>query len=169
MRVSREQAALNRDRIVECAARLFRERGFEGVGVDAVMREAGLTHGGFYGHFGNKEQLVGEACARAVAEFLSLWRPRGYAALLDSYLSVAHLRNPGRGCVLAALGCELARQSSGVQAAVRPALEEMVLFLGEGERERGLLRCSLLVGGLVLARNLDESVLEVIRTSLRDR
>lgn len=168
MRVSREQAALNRERIVECAARLFRERGFAGVGVDAVMSEAGLTHGGFYGHFAGKEQLVGEACARAVRDFLLAWQPRGYAALAESYLSVAHVRNPGRGCVLAALGCELARQSSEVQAAVRPALEEMMVFLGEGDRERGVLRCSLLVGGLIMARNLGESVLEVVRVSLRD-
>lgn len=169
MRVSREQAALNRERIVECAARLFRERGFEGVGLDAVMREAGLTHGGFYGHFAGKEQLIGEACRRAVADFLATWRLRGYTAMVESYLSSAHVHNPGRGCVLASLGCELARQSPAVQQAVRPALEEMVLFLGEGERDRGLLRCSLLVGGMVLARTLDESALEVVRTSLHDR
>lgn len=169
MRVSREQAAVNRERIVECAARLFRAHGFEGVGVDAVMREAGLTHGGFYGHFANKEDLIGLACSRAVADFLVHWRPRGYAALLESYLSVEHVRNPGRGCLLASLGCELARQSARVQDAVRPALEEMMLFLGEGDRESGLCRCATLVGALVLARTLDDSVLEAVRTSLRDR
>jgi len=169
MRVSREQAAQNRERIVECAARLFRQHGFEGVGVDAVMREAGLTHGGFYGHFANKEELIAEACARAVSEFLIHWKPRGYAALLDSYLSEKHLRNPGRGCVLASLGSDLARQSELVQRRVRPGLEEMMEFLGEGNRELGVVRCSTLVGALVLARTLGDSVLETIRTSLRVR
>ena len=61
MRVSREKAAENREKIVEVAARLFRERGFDGVGVDAIMKEAGLTHGGFYGHFGSKDDLAAEA------------------------------------------------------------------------------------------------------------
>src|SRR5207237_8242076 len=65
MRVSREQAVQNRERIVETAAQLFRERGFEGIGVADLMKEAGLTHGGFYGHFSSKEDLIAEASARA--------------------------------------------------------------------------------------------------------
>ena len=169
MRVSREQAVQNRERIVECAARLFRQHGFEGVGVDAVMREAGLTHGGFYGHFANKEELIAQACRRAVQDFLTHWRPRGYAALLDSYLSEKHLRNPGRGCLLASLGSDLARQSERVQQTVRPELEEMMEFLGEGDRERGVFRCATLVGALVLARTLGTSVLDTVRTSLHGR
>ena len=68
MRVSRQQAAENRQRIVEAASRLFRERGFDGVGVDAVMKEAGLTHGGFYGHFASKDALIAEAVAKALAD-----------------------------------------------------------------------------------------------------
>src|SRR5438874_2908175 len=66
MKVSREQAARNRERIVETAAQLFRERGFEGIGVADLMKEAGLTHGGFYGHFASKEDLIAEASARAL-------------------------------------------------------------------------------------------------------
>src|SRR5271157_4449503 len=66
MRVSREKAAENRERIVEAAARLFREQGFDGVGVDAIMSAAGLTHGGFYGHFGSKDDLAAEAVTRAL-------------------------------------------------------------------------------------------------------
>src|SRR5260370_38066471 len=65
MRVSREKAAENRERIVETAARLFRENGFDGVGVDAIMNAAGLTHGGFYGHFRSKDDLAAEAMTRA--------------------------------------------------------------------------------------------------------
>jgi TetR/AcrR family transcriptional repressor of nem operon len=68
MRVTREKAAENRARIVETAARLFREKGFDGVGLDAIMKEAGLTHGGFYGHFTSKEDLAAEAVARAVEQ-----------------------------------------------------------------------------------------------------
>ena len=67
MRVTREQAAENRSRIVEVAAQRFRERGFEGIGVSDLMKEAGLTHGGFYGHFGSKEELMAEAYRKAVA------------------------------------------------------------------------------------------------------
>ena len=66
MKVSREQAAQNRERIVEAAAQLFRERGFDGIGVADLMKEAGLTHGGFYGHFSSKEDLIAEASARAL-------------------------------------------------------------------------------------------------------
>ena len=66
MKVSREQAAQNRERIVEAAAQLFRERGFDGIGVADLMKEAGLTHGGFYGHFSSKEDLIAAGvCPRA--------------------------------------------------------------------------------------------------------
>src|SRR3981081_2139729 len=66
MRVSREKAAENRERIVETAARLFRENGFDGVGGDAIMKGAGLTHGGFYGHFASNDDLAAEAVTRAL-------------------------------------------------------------------------------------------------------
>src|SRR6058998_1573826 len=73
MKVSREQAAQNRERIVETAAQLFRERGFEGIGVADLMQEAGLTHGGFYGHFSSKEDLIAEAAARAFEGSVAVW------------------------------------------------------------------------------------------------
>ena len=66
MKVSREQAAANRERILDVATRLFRERGLDGIGVADLMREAGLTHGGFYGHFASKEDLIAEACKRSL-------------------------------------------------------------------------------------------------------
>jgi TetR/AcrR family transcriptional regulator, transcriptional repressor for nem operon len=72
MKVSREQAAQNRERIVETAAQLFRERGFEGIGVADLMKEAGLTHGGFYGHFSSKEDLIAEASSRALMRSLAV-------------------------------------------------------------------------------------------------
>src|SRR5213079_2944944 len=73
MKVSREQAAQSRERIVETAAQLFRERGFEGIGVADLMKEAGFTHGGFYGHFSSKEALIAEASGRAFTQSLALW------------------------------------------------------------------------------------------------
>ena len=73
MKVSREQVAQNRERIVEAAAQLFRERGFEGIGVADLMKEVGLTHGGFYGHFSSKEDLIAEASALAFSRSLEAW------------------------------------------------------------------------------------------------
>src|SRR5262245_24790993 len=109
MKVTREQAAENRERIVNTAARLFRERGFDGVGVADIMKGAGLTHGGFYGHFASKDDLAAEACARALEKSAMKW-----SAILDtdanpldtivaSYLSEAHRDRPGSGCAIAAL------------------------------------------------------------------
>src|SRR5947199_6007747 len=125
MKVSREQAAKNRERILEAAARLFRERGFEGIGVADLMNEAGLTHGGFYGHFSSKDDLIAEASERALAESLPLWS--GLAsdrsgdplpAVAAAYLSGEHRDNPGAGCVLAALGPDVSRQGAAVRRAV---------------------------------------------------
>src|SRR3954467_8361612 len=104
MKVSREQAAQNRERILEAAAKLCRERGFEGIGVADLMREAGLTHGGFYGHFGSKEELMAEACTHALERSRALWAKRAAAhpdapleELARIYLHPRHRDNPGQG------------------------------------------------------------------------
>src|SRR5213593_477266 len=111
MKVSRERAAQNRERILDAAARLFRERGFEGIGVADLMKTAGLTHGGFYGHFSSKEDLMAQACARALARSLEAWSKRAeripddpLLSIAGGYLSSKHRDDPGAGCVLAALG-----------------------------------------------------------------
>ena len=125
MKVSREQAAQNRERIVEAAAQLFRERGFDGIGVADLMQEAGLTHGGFYGHFSSKEDLIAEASARALTRSLALWRNCAEGASGDPlsagagvYLTSKHRDNPGAGCLLAALGPDVSRQGPPVRRAV---------------------------------------------------
>src|SRR5436309_11486102 len=107
MKVSREQAAQNRERIVETAAQLFRERGFEGIGVADLMKEAGLTHGGFYGHFGSKEELIAEASDRALAQSLARWDKLmarapddALSAIAKAYLNGTHRDDPGAGCLL---------------------------------------------------------------------
>ena len=121
MRVTREKASENRARIVEMASRLFREKGFDGVGLDAIMKEAGLTHGGFYGHFTCKEDLAAEAVARALVQ--SAGRRSRYGNVADfvsDYLSESHFADRANGCVLAALALRLtcALSSNGSPASL---------------------------------------------------
>src|SRR5438477_4456352 len=89
MKVSREQAAQNRERILDVAAQLFRERGFDGIGVADLMKEAGLTHGGFYGHFSSKEELIAEASARAATNTLALLSEQAERAANDPLAAFA--------------------------------------------------------------------------------
>jgi TetR/AcrR family transcriptional repressor of nem operon len=125
MRVSREQSVENRVKILQVAARLFREKGFDGVGIAELMKKAGLTHGGFYGHFSSKDELMAESCERAVDELLISHQARTedddrftpYQLFIAHYLSCEHRDNPGSGCLMAALGAEAARQSPLVKRA----------------------------------------------------
>src|SRR5580692_1347596 len=117
MKVSRIQEAENHERILDVATRLFRERGIDGIGVSDLMKSAGLTHGGFYGHFKSKEDLIAQACGRAVAKMRDNWikvisqSPADpLEALTKGYLNARHRDNTGRGCPIAALGAEVARQ-----------------------------------------------------------
>ena len=136
MKVSREQAALNRERIVDVAARLFREKGYDGIGVADLMKSAGLTHGGFYGHFASKEDLMIEACQHALNKSLEGWRAkvasdpqRALPAIIENYLTTRHRDQPGGGCPAVAhgrrCGAHVARCASRVYtshaAAVRLA------------------------------------------------
>jgi TetR/AcrR family transcriptional regulator, transcriptional repressor for nem operon len=183
MKVSREEAARNRERIVEAAARRFRERGFEGVGVAEVMKDAGLTHGGFYGHFGSKEDLMAEACAYASERSRALWARRAaqapgdpLEALARLYLTTAHRDDPGRGCVVAALAADAARQGPGVRRAATEGLRKSFEFLarlvpgrGAMKRQRAIATYASWVGAMVLARAVDDEalsreILEAVRT-----
>src|SRR6267142_5999386 len=112
MRVTREQAEANWERILEVAGTPFRERGFDGTAVDDIMRRAGLTHGVFYGHFGSKDDLAAETCARVMAG--EGWTERitgtpnpSFGAVIDAYLSPRHRDTPCRGCLLAAVGSDV--------------------------------------------------------------
>src|SRR5436190_5168531 len=116
MRVSKEKAAENRERILKAAAQLIRERGISGAGVDALTDAAGMTHGSLYSQFGSKERLVEEAVSYAITakehEIPEVFALREY---VSEYLSAAHRDAPGSGCPLAALACEMPRQSRGVR------------------------------------------------------
>ncbi|MBE7246215.1 MAG: TetR/AcrR family transcriptional regulator [Actinomycetospora chiangmaiensis] len=164
-RVSKEQAKLNRQRVVEVAAALFRERGLHGVGVADIMASAGLTHGGFYGQFANKDALAVEAFDSAVAE-----ERRGTGdALVPTYLSLAHVRDPGKGCPLAALANDVAREPPGSPMRVHftKGVEGLASILAglmprlskERRRQQSLAALSTLVGAVVLARAVDDEAL----------
>lgn len=125
MRVSREKALENREQVIETAARLLRERGFDGIGVADIMKAAGLTHGGFYRNFASKDDLVAKACERAIADTIALLRdglaehpPDPFRTLIEHYLSSAHRDDPGSGCILPALAADAARRDDPALRAI---------------------------------------------------
>src|SRR4051794_13004984 len=187
MRVSREQAAASRERILDSAARLFRERGLDGIGVADLMRDAGLTHGGFYAHFASKEDLMGEACALALAKSSARWGrlvDRGphrdaLAAIVHSYLSTRHRDHPGTGCALATLGGEASRHERPVRKAITEGFSAMIDILARvipgrtnaAKRQQALATYASLIGAQVLARAVDdralsEEILQAVADSL---
>ncbi len=183
MKVSRDQAARNRDRIVETAAQLFRERGFEGIGVADLMKEAGLTHGGFYGHFSSKEDLIAEASSCALMrslEALSQVAQRApgdpLSAVAAAYLTSRHRDNPGAGCLLAALGPDVSRQGPAVRRSVtnyvRGAVDLLITMVAgkskAARRQKALSTYATLVGTMVMARAVDDRALsqEILEAGL---
>lgn len=184
MKVTREQAAENRERIVNAAARLFREHGFDGIGVADIMKGAGLTHGGFYGHFGSKDDLAAEACARALEKSLMKWDALAesagdpLAAIANSYLSDAHRDRPGSGCMVAAVGSDVARQDKSVRQAVTNGVKNLVdrlarLFPGrpKEKRQKALASFAAMVGAVIMARavndpDLSDEILKAVAASV---
>lgn len=165
MKVTREQVAENRRRILAAAGRLFRERGFDAVSVAEVMRAAGLTHGGFYGYFGSKDDLIAAALAElVVVPPVAPLDPDGYAA---HYLTPAHRDDRAGGCPVAALGAESVRQSPQIRAAMTEGLRRQIERLAQGTgdpdpeaaRRAAIGHWSALVGALVLARLSDDPAL----------
>lgn len=164
MRVTREQVQENRRRILEAAGRLFREKGFAAVTVAEVMEAAGLTHGGFYGHFASKEDLAAQALAQALAPApREPGKAQDLAGFVAAYLSASHRDQPGSGCALAALGSEAARQPAPVRRAftegVEARLARMQEALPDRDRAAALAAISQLVGAVMLARAVDDPAL----------
>ncbi|WP_213939181.1 TetR/AcrR family transcriptional regulator [Pseudomonas sp. dw_612] len=186
-RVSRKQAELNREIIVEAATRLFRERGLHGISVVDVMGAAGLTHGGFYGHFESKEALAQEACSRAFSQSLERWKQRiddssdhlcARDSIIAPYLSVANRDNPGESCPVTAFAGDMCHETaeSGLHQTYTQGLEALLQMLTplmgadqpEANRQRALVDYSLMVGALTLARAtrgdaLSEEILDAAR------
>jgi len=174
MRRSREDTAATRQAIVTDAARLFRARGIDAVSVADVMGEQGLTVGGFYRHFADKEQLVAEAIEAASAQSLEghaaatqgVPPDRVAATLLGRYLSKEHCAHPEAGCPVAALCSDAAHAGPAVRAAFTRSLRRLLAMVdaalpgeGRGARERRLHAAAAMVGAVVLARATDDPAL----------
>jgi TetR/AcrR family transcriptional repressor of nem operon len=170
MRVSREKAAEHRDRIIDAAGALFRAKGFGGIGVADIMKAADLTHGGFYGHFASKDDLVAQASRRTMARAAANWTrlvgaapEKPYAALLKHYLSPKHRDDPGQGCAFAALGNDAARSSKIVREAFAEGLAPLLDILAQSipgkskaaRRRKAVAAMATLVGALTLARAVE--------------
>lgn len=186
MKVSREQVALNRERIVETAARLFREKGYDGIGVADLMKGAGLTHGGFYGHFESKEDLLAEAAAHAMKKSVARWEgyldeDRGTALekIGDNYLTVQHRDHPEMGCSVTALGADVARLGPKARHAITEGSSGQLAVLAQlmpgaddaEKRRQALATYAAMVGAIVLSRAVDDEalsreVLQAVRDSL---
>jgi TetR/AcrR family transcriptional repressor of nem operon len=167
MRYSAEHKRRTRRRIVERAAAALRRRGL-GVGVADLMREAGLTHGGFYAHFRSKDALLAEAVdvasEQSVRNLRKVIKRAGsrpaLAAIGDAYLTAAHRDRPDRGCALAAVGTELARESPAARRALAAQVASLLSLLAEcapdqravTRRRRAMTTLSCLVGALILSR-----------------
>lgn len=186
MRLTKQQAAENRRRILTAAMRLFRERGLEGVGVADVMSAAGFTHGGFYNHFASKEALAAEACQaeidRSCAERATAFETNGKDAFEDfvtAYVSRKHRDHPEAGCAIAALATDAGRQDEVVQASFAEGIERTADGIAKATDvpEADALRVfSELVGAIVLSRavaktkpTLANEILEATRASLTDK
>ncbi|MEV4312925.1 TetR/AcrR family transcriptional regulator [Actinocrispum sp. NPDC049592] len=182
-RVSPEEAARHREQVVTAAARLFREKGVQGVGVAELMADVGLTHGGFYRQFASKEALAAEAVGRAYGELSAFLdsvaarhpgdRDAARTELIEFYLSERHRDDPGTGCATAALSGEMAHEApdSDAHQAFREGVAGFIDGLGEfipDRRERITTFCTML-GGLVLARALgDTPMSDEILTTARE-
>jgi TetR/AcrR family transcriptional repressor of nem operon len=141
MRYPVEQKAETHERLIDAAAQSFREHGFEGRGVARLMKDVGLTHGGFYRHFESKEELYVDAIARGFQEAADRMveaaarAPQGeqLRTIIERYLSLEHLEDPGGGCVLSTLAAEIARQRPAVRARINVAMnsyrERLLPFL----------------------------------------
>ncbi|MEG0923067.1 MAG: TetR/AcrR family transcriptional regulator [Comamonas sp.] len=191
MKVSKTQAAENRDGIVDAAARLYREKGLSGVGVAEITRDAGLTHGGLYRHFESKDALAREACLRAfdwtITPLDSLEHTRTADApaatlqrLVHQYLSTQHRDHPGDGCPAAALATDAARAGPEMSEVFAQGIERniqrfMQILEGNAQERRTqtVVTLSSMVGALVLARAtaagnpaLSEEILQTLRQQL---
>jgi TetR/AcrR family transcriptional regulator, transcriptional repressor for nem operon len=167
MKVSREQMRINRERIMTEAARLFREKGFDGVSVAEVMNAAGLTHGGFYGHFASKDDLIAQTVAHMMANGAKL-SAENLSAFVNSYLSRRHRDAVAQGCPIAALAGDIRRQDADARramtAGLRAQIDRIAVSFADDESKRTQQRAAVgvwatMVGALVLARTTDDAAL----------
>jgi len=171
MRVSRVQAAENRQAVINVASRLFRERGFDGIGLKDLMKGAGLTQGAFYKQFASKEDLAAQASRRAMESATHRWSAATAAnpenpldAVISFYLSMDHREEKMDGCPVVALGSDAARQGAEVKASfeagIKEYLEMLAGWVGEadGDEAGGKAKAilSTMVGAVLLSRVVND-------------
>jgi TetR/AcrR family transcriptional repressor of nem operon len=162
MKVSREQMAENRRRILEVASRLFRDKGFDAVSVAEVMKAAGLTHGGFYGHFSSKDDLIAQTLAHVLAA--DTGGGGGLRAYVDDYLSPRHRDNCAGGCPTAGLAAAIRHQTPAARSAMTEGLRSQIDRIGKAlpeldvaDRRRAAIGSfAAMVGAVILARAIDD-------------
>ena len=168
MRYSKEHKQETHARIVRKASVRLREKGAHGIGVADLMKEAGLTHGGFYAHFDSREALVIEAFNYAMDRSMEHWRKtaaqipadKRFSTIVDSYLTALHRDDPGRGCAVPTLGAEIARESVKTRRAFATKLEEMIDMIADQipdlprktARKQAAATLATMMGTLVLSR-----------------
>lgn len=186
MKVTKAQARENRERIVETASVLFRERGYDGVGVAELMATAGFTHGGFYKHFGSKADLMAEAAAFSFAKSKTQTAEVDINDFVQRYLSREHRDAPGQGCTMAALCADAGRQNAHIKQTFADGIAQQLAIFAEkdtqlspGEqaevRANRIVAFSQAVGALILSRScpndsaLADEFLEVCRTKIAEQ
>ena len=192
MRVSRKQAAENRETVINVASRLFREHGFDGIGLKDLMEGAGLTHGAFYKQFASKDDLAAQASRRALEDSSRRWSAAAEANPQDPlgeviafYLSMAHRVERMDGCPVVALGSDAARQGADVKASFEAGIKELLDMLGSWVGEGGgklaggrvagakaMAILSTMVGAVLLSRavndkRLSKRILQAAAESVR--
>ena len=190
MRYSREHKLETHARIVKKASVRLREKGAHGVGVADLMKEAGLTHGGFYAHFASREALVIEAFNYAMERGTERWRKLAEATppakrlttIVDSYLTPLHRDDPGHGCAIPTLGAEIARESPRTRKAFAARLDQMIDMLAaqipdvprKAARKQAMAAVATMMGTLVMARvagsgEFSDEILGAGREAVLDR
>lgn len=175
MRVSRAKAAENRVKVIDVASRLFRKHGFDGIGLNDLMHEAGLTQGAFYKQFRSKEDLTVQACGRAMERGLERWSEavagepkQPLAALIDFYFRTEHRDELEDGCPLAALGADAVRHGVDVKASFEAGIKTHLDVLDgympsaaadESQRRKTLGVLATMVGALLLSRAVNDQTL----------
>ncbi len=183
MRVSKAQAQANRANIVSAASRLFRERGYDGVGVAELMAAAGLTHGGFYKHFESKADLMAEASGCGLSQTVARAEHATAVEFVNRYVSRDHRDSRGSGCTIAALSGDAARQPTAVRTEFLTGIENLLAALeSDGgssdsadrrdERTRMINMLAHSIGAIVLSRAcpddspMADEILDVARTAI---
>jgi TetR/AcrR family transcriptional repressor of nem operon len=190
MRYSKEHKLETRARIVKRASMRLREKGAHGIGVADLMKDAGLTHGGFYAHFDSRQALVIEAFSHAMDRGTERWRKlaeqtspeKRLATIVESYLTPVHRDDPGRGCAIPTLAAEIARENPRTRKAFAAKVEQMIDMLAaqipdvprKAARKQAMASIATMMGTLVLARvagngEFSDEILGAGRDAVLDR